>query len=202
MKLSLDLRPVLNRCWSVMVGRCVLLFLVLILTAALVASDQTTLDEAHSTSNLHPEVCTTEGCLFGVYKRGNEHPYKAFYGIPYAAPPVGPLRFKVCIIQVTKSFLPNTHFVFQKPHPAPYYRHTWNSTYHRNECMQQDYLTKQVVGDEDCLYLNIYTPLEVGKSPLPVLVFIHGGAFKFGTSHQKIFGPVIIFTKAGDSRSV
>lgn len=173
-----------------MVGRSVLLFLVTNLIAALVASDTVALDEALSSANPHPEVCTTEGCLVGIYKRGNVRPYKAFYGIPYAAPPLGPLQFKVGIIKVVRSIFTATLFIFQKPHPAPYYGRTWNSTYHRNECMQQHYLTKQVVGNEDCLYLNIYTPVKVGKSPLPVLVFIHGGALKFGTSHQKIFGPV------------
>ncbi|CAG7731646.1 unnamed protein product, partial [Allacma fusca] len=47
-----------------------------------------------------------------------------------------------------------------------------------------------VVGDEDCLYLNVFTPVEKrckdknNGSKLPVLFHIHGGAFAFGSGHQ------------------
>lgn len=40
-------------------------------------------------------VCITDGCVRGVVVPGNFKPYTAWYGIPYAAPPVGSLRFKV-----------------------------------------------------------------------------------------------------------
>lgn len=45
-------------------------------------------------------------------------------------------------------------------------------------------------GSEDCLYLNIYAPkLSESRKPLPVLVFIHGGAFTIGSSDPERYGP-------------
>lgn len=55
--------------------------------------------------------------------------------------------------------------------------------------MQHDYVTNEVEGNEDCLYLNIYRPKQMRKEFLPVLVFLHGGAFKFGTTHPRLYGP-------------
>lgn len=53
-----------------------------------------------------------------------------------------------------------------------------------------------VFGDEDCLYLNVYTTYtQVRKKPrppLPVLVWIHGGSFVEGSSETDIFGPEFI----------
>ncbi|XP_055628574.1 venom carboxylesterase-6-like isoform X2 [Toxorhynchites rutilus septentrionalis] len=63
-------------------------------------------------------------------------------------------------------------------------------------CMQTLVWSEDVTGDEDCLYLNIYTVhTGVGKKPrplLPVLVWIHGGSFVEGSSETDIFGPEFI----------
>lgn len=55
-----------------------------------------------------------------------------------------------------------------------------------NICAQFEKETLQVVGDEDCLYLNIYTPsLPNSDGPLlPVMVFFHGGGFLFGSGTE------------------
>lgn len=68
-----------------------------------------------------------------------------------------------------------------------------------HECLQ--YIQKlewmpgdQVIGSEDCLYLHVYVPeREDDNSPLPVLFWIHGGAFMFGSANS--FGPKYVMDK-------
>ena len=48
-----------------------------------------------------------------------------------------------------------------------------------DRCMQFDKNANVVIGAEDCLFLNIHRPMEMQKV-LPVMVYIHGGAFMFG----------------------
>lgn len=52
-----------------------------------------------------PKVCIDQGCLVGKREKGNDQPYEAFYSIPYAAPPIGKLRFKVSIYKDFKACL-------------------------------------------------------------------------------------------------
>ena len=49
----------------------------------------------------------------------------------------------------------------------------------------------EVMGDEDCLNLNVYTP-KVDKKKRPVMVYIHGGAFITGGGSSTTFGPAYI----------
>lgn len=48
---------------------------------------------------------------------------------------------------------------------------------------------KDVVGSEDCLYLNVYTRSIEKNSRLPVLFWVHGGAFLMGSGNSEEFGP-------------
>ena len=92
-----------------------------------------------------------------------------FLGVPFAASPIGELRFK-----------------------APRPPQEWNPNVrpakkHGNICLQgqtYEYLVKPFASNfsygEDCLFLDIYTP-DI-KSSLPVLVYIHGGSYMFGTA--------------------
>ncbi|XP_011185054.2 uncharacterized protein LOC105213718 [Zeugodacus cucurbitae] len=98
---------------------------------------------------------------------------RAFMGVPYALPPVGNLRFKP---------------------PVPY--GSWSgerlAIKDAPPCIQRDPLTRQteIVGSEDCLYLNVYTPEKPRSSkPLPVMVNIHGGGFISGTGMCKLYAP-------------
>ncbi|MGB7388656.1 MAG: carboxylesterase family protein [Pseudomonas neustonica] len=101
-------------------------------------------------------VSTTEGDLKGISMNG----MRVFRGIPYAQPPVGELRFA-------------------PPEPLAQRDETLQlSAEFGSSCVQVDLATSSVAGNEDCLYLNVYTP-ESGED-LPVMVWIHGGAFVFG----------------------
>ncbi|CAH0550112.1 unnamed protein product [Brassicogethes aeneus] len=87
-------------------------------------------------------------------------------------PPIGELRFK-------------------PPEPAEPWSGTFDATKPGQQCIQKDYLFKQLSGNEDCLNLNIYTtelPPEHQK-PKPVMVFIHGGGFVVGSNSNDIYGP-------------
>jgi para-nitrobenzyl esterase len=98
-----------------------------------------------------------------------------FKGIPYAAPPVGKLRW--CPPQPVKSWdgvRPAKEFAAISPqNPMP-------------GGAVLEYLAVDGIQNEDCLYLNIWTPgFDDGKRP--VMVWIHGGAFIFGSGSQKMF---------------
>uniref|UniRef100_A0A0A1XC63 Carboxylic ester hydrolase n=1 Tax=Zeugodacus cucurbitae TaxID=28588 RepID=A0A0A1XC63_ZEUCU len=102
--------------------------------------------------------------------RDNEYFY-SYESIPYAEPPLGPLRFES---------------------PRPYtsnWTDTFDATREPIECMQWDQYkagADKLHGVEDCLTVNIYKPkqpatADVADDGLPVLVLIHGGAFMFGS---------------------
>jgi len=108
----------------------------------------------------------------GPYRGQNRENYVAFEGIRYAEPPLGHLRFEA---------------------PKPYklvHSQVVNATTPGNKCMQMS-KEFEISGDEDCLFMNIYTPDVKGK--FPVIFFIHGGGFMFGDGHG--YGPRQLLTK-------
>ncbi|XP_050563387.1 juvenile hormone esterase-like [Spodoptera frugiperda] len=125
------------------------------------------------------EVDVAQGRLRGEILETvtGETTYCSFKGIPYAKPPVGPLRFK-------------------DPQPPEPWDGVRNATQHGSVCPQVELLNNIVIpGDEDCLFLNVYTPTLTPKSPLPVMVFIHGGSFKFGSGDVDVYGPDFLVAK-------
>jgi len=51
------------------------------------------------------------------------------------------------------------------------------------------FFTKGYTGEEDCLYLNVYVPTTNKKGPLPVMFYVHGGAFVEGDGTVNLYGP-------------
>lgn len=98
-------------------------------------------------------VQTDKGSVHGSIVDG----VRVFLGIPFAAPPVGPLRFR-------------------PPKPATAWGGVRDATHAAPECPQRGSSTQDRT--EDCLYLNVWAP--VGASKMPVLVFIFGGGFTQG----------------------
>ena len=103
-------------------------------------------------------VMTDRGAVRGAMA-GSSWSYK---GIPYAAPPTGNLRFRP----------PVEHACFGE---------TLDASKFGNSCLQLD-ANGNVVGDEDCLTLNIWSPASAPLVPMPVMVFIHGGGNTQGSS--------------------
>ncbi|GGD03873.1 carboxylic ester hydrolase [Halopseudomonas salina] len=104
-------------------------------------------------------VTTTEGAIKGVTLEGVEG-IRVFRGIPYAEPPVGELRFAPTVPAEDRSETLQLSDAFG------------------SSCVQIDLAVRAPAGNEDCLYLNVYAP-ESGEN-LPVMVWLHGGAFVFG----------------------
>lgn len=123
-----------------------------------------------------PVVQTASGSVSGV--RSADGKVVSFKGIPFAAPPVGNLRWAP---------------------PAPV--QAWQGVRAANafgaSCMQNEHTgdmlpwTTEYLDhsptSEDCLYLNVWTPKTDAKAKLPVVVFIHGGAFTEGSGAVPIY---------------
>uniref|UniRef100_T1H0G8 Carboxylic ester hydrolase n=1 Tax=Megaselia scalaris TaxID=36166 RepID=T1H0G8_MEGSC len=99
---------------------------------------------------------------------------RSFLGIPYAKAPVGELRFK-------------------SPVPYPGWEGQRSATEDGSSCTQAFALLADE-GNEDCLFLNVYTPpLEnITNSGLSVMVWYHGGAWFAGSNNHLFYGPEYI----------
>ncbi|XP_063830897.1 esterase FE4-like [Ostrinia nubilalis] len=85
---------------------------------------------------------------------------------------------------------------FQAPAPAPTWDGVVDAINEHIRCTQSGGFSGGIVGQDDCLTLNIYTPLHNSQSsPLPVMVFIHGGGFIKGSSTKSIYGPDYLMSK-------
>jgi para-nitrobenzyl esterase len=122
-------------------------------------------------SRLHADsltVKTEQGKAHG--KAINNGTVKAFLGLPYAAAPVGELRWKA-------------------PEPPAKWKGVRDATQYGTHCFQGRSFPDMVFLDsgpsENCLFLNVYAPAGVkDKSKLPVMFWIHGGGYAGGASSE------------------
>lgn len=110
---------------------------------------------------------------------GEHEGIELFKGIPFAAPPVGELRFRAP--QPPESW-EGIREADQYPAVA------WQQFFEPGSfCEKEFFHNENFVCSEDCLYLNVCAPEEKPALPMPVFVWIHGGAFLHGNSHEKEF---------------
>ena len=113
-------------------------------------------------------VKTSLGKVHG--KTINSGKVRAWLGLPYAAPPVGDLRWKA-------------------PQPAAKWSGDRDATQYAAHCAQNPVFADMIFQDngpsEDCLYLNVYAPADAPKNAkLPVMFWIHGGGYSGGGSNE------------------
>jgi para-nitrobenzyl esterase len=117
-----------------------------------------------------PIVAIKNGKLQGV----KEHGMLAFKNIPYAASPVGKLRWR-------------------PPQPAQNWEGVRDASRFGQACLQPlvEGLNPELIpGSEDCLKLNVYAPRS-GKH-LPVMMWIHGGALLTGSATEPYYEPIAL----------
>ncbi|XP_070593952.1 cholinesterase-like [Erythrolamprus reginae] len=129
-----------------------------------------------SGSNGDTVVITSSGPIKGKQFLSALGSVTVYLGVPYAEPPLGKLRF-------------------QKPLPHQPWSQTLEATSFGNSCPQfifrdapeAELWSYKTTLSEDCLSLNIWVPPPQPSSSVPVLVWIHGGAYLMGTSSVDMF---------------
>ena len=126
------------------------------------------------------QITTTHGIIEGTLEKSGVHSFK---GIPYAAPPVGALRWKA-------------------PQPASSWTGVRKCDHFGPRATQPPIYSDMVFRSdgmgEDCLYLNVWVPGSASASafgPLPVLVYFYGGGFVAGDGSEPRYDGESMATK-------
>lgn len=114
-----------------------------------------------------PVLAIEQGSIQGVIRDGMQ----VFYNLPFAKAPIGELRWRA-------------------PQPADSWEGVRSAQEMGAACAQEqtpgwDRFPKGT--SEDCLYLNVFVPDKVSATPLPVMVWIHGGSFRWGSAMDPAF---------------
>ena len=126
-------------------------------------------------------VRVEQGLLAGA--SGSSADVRAYRGVPFAAPPVGDLRWKA-------------------PQPPASWQGVRQATEFSNACWQTQYPAAAAIYQsklpplsEDCLYLNVWTSAKSAKDRLPVMVWIHGGGFTRGSGVTRSYDGEVLARK-------
>jgi carboxylesterase type B len=109
---------------------------------------------------------TQSGPVCGLHEKSAKGSVRAYMGIPYAASPAGENRWRA-------------------PQPVQPWSAPLQATAFGPACPQKHGKSAPYYQSEDCLHLNVWTPEKAHN--LPVMVFLHGGAFVEGTASAKIY---------------
>lgn len=145
-----------------------LLITVSVLAVATGTSVAATATVGHTAAHANSVVRTTDGAIRGFASDG----VRVFDGVPYARPPVGELRWR-------------------PPQPVAGWSGVRDTTRPGPDCVQTAVAWRPAAAstNEDCLYLNVWTPLDMQRdSALPVAVWFHGGGYVNGAGRD--FRPV------------
>ena len=108
----------------------------------------------------------------GLVKGAARDDVLSFKGVPFAAPPVGDLRWRA-------------------PQPVKPWNGVFEATAYGHDCMQKPFPSDAApLGTEpaeDCLVLNLWRPAKASKARLPVMVWIYGGGFVNGGSSPAVY---------------
>jgi para-nitrobenzyl esterase len=116
----------------------------------------------------------------GTVQGSSDGTTRAFFGIPYAAPPLGALRFRA-------------------PQPVMAWPADLDATKRRPACPQfgPSLIPFDLEQSEDCLTLNVWSPEQAASAPAPVMVWIHGGGFATGSGGESLYDARALAANAG-----